>query len=147
MGFIDRLKQAFGGGAPARVRVVGGAALHRTLVEDALEEEGWLLTAEGPVDFVVVFAPAEPADESPAHASPPPLLPSDVGPQARVLLVAPVQLSSDQIAALADEVRACGWLPAPFTREDLVDEIRRCVALTPHEAAEFRRGLRSEPSP
>ena len=142
MGFIDRLKQAFGGGAPARVRVVGGAALLRTLVEDALEEEGWLLTAEGPVDFVVVFAPAAPADEL-AH----PLLPSDVGPQARVLVVAPVQLSSDKIAALVDEVRACGWLPAPFTREDLVDEIRRCVALTPHEAAEFRRGLRSEPSP
>ncbi len=136
MGLIDRVKQALGAGGPPHARIVGGAAFLRERVEDVLEEEGWQLVSEGPAVFAVVFAEAGKVEDT--------RLPEDVGPDVRVLLIGPSQLPIELVARLAETVRACGWMGAPFTREELLEEVRRCVALTPHEAAEFRRGLREE---
>lgn len=136
MGLFDRLKQALGAGGPPHARIVGGAAFLRDLVEDVLEEEGWQLVSEGRAAFAIVFAEEGTVEDT--------RLPEDVGPDVRVLLVGPSQLPIELVARLAETVRGCGWLGAPFTREELLDEVRRCVALSPHEAAEFRRGLRED---
>ena len=60
---------------------------------------------------------------------------------ARVLLVGPVQVSSEDLAAVADECGAAGFVGAPFTSEMLVQEATRVRSASESDAAGWRASL------